>query len=150
LLDSVSSASLSELPILAQFPNFLPQYVRQAANLLGFLMFGIGALYPLDWRMAIIVFVRCSDTFRIDSNVESTNMTKGRDSHHVVPNPDGGWDVRRGGSERSSGHFETKQVAVDRGREISRNQETEFVIHNRDGKIASSDSHGNDPFPPKG
>jgi uncharacterized protein YdaT len=73
-----------------------------------------------------------------------------RDTHHVVPNPDGGWDIRRGGSERSSGHFETKRDTVDRAREISRNQETELVIHNRDGKISGSDSHGNDPYPPKG
>jgi len=29
-------------------------------------------------------------------------------SHHVVHNPDGGWDVRRGGSERSSGNFDRK------------------------------------------
>lgn len=77
-------------------------------------------------------------------------MTKGPKSHHVVPNPAGGWDVRRGGGERASGHFDTKTQAVDRGREISRNQGTELRIHNRDGRIASSDSHGNDPNPPRG
>ena len=71
-------------------------------------------------------------------------------THHVVPNADGGWDVRRGGALRSSGHFDTKSAAVDRGREISRNAETELKIHNRDGKISGSDSHGNDPYPPKG
>ena len=69
--------------------------------------------------------------------------------HHVVPNPKGGWDVQRSGSQRSSGHFNTKNDAVDRGREISQNQKTEFVIHGRDGKIQRSDSHGNDPCPPK-
>lgn len=74
---------------------------------------------------------------------------KGPDTHHVVPNSDGGWDVKRGGAERSSGHFDRKADAVDRGREISRSQGTEFRIHNKDGKIAKSDSHGNDPFPPK-
>lgn len=71
-------------------------------------------------------------------------------SHHVVPNPAGGWDVKRGGGERSSGHFDTKTQAIDRAREISRNQGTELRIHNRDGCIASSDSHGNDPNPPRG
>ena len=70
--------------------------------------------------------------------------------HHVVPNPDGGWDVKRDGADRSSGHFDTKQDAVDAGRKISQNQGTEFVIHNKDGKIASKDSHSNDPHPPKG
>jgi hypothetical protein len=65
-------------------------------------------------------------------------------THHVVPNSAGGWDVRRGGADRASGHFETKAEAIDRGREMSRNAATEFKIHNRDGRIAQSDSHGND------
>lgn len=72
-----------------------------------------------------------------------------RSTHHVVPSPKGGWDVRRGDSERASGHFEKKVDAIDTGREISRNQKTELVIHNKDGKISQSDSHGNDPCPPK-
>lgn len=76
-------------------------------------------------------------------------MRRGPKSHHVVPNPDGGWDVKRGGASRASTHHDTKREAIDRGREISRNQNTEFRIHNRDGKIARSDSHGNDPCPPK-
>lgn len=74
---------------------------------------------------------------------------KGPDTHHVVPNSEGGWDVKRGGGERASAHFDTKKEAIDRGREISRNQGTEFRIHNKDGQIARSDSHGNDPNPPK-
>jgi hypothetical protein len=71
-------------------------------------------------------------------------------AHHVVPSHNGGWDVKRVGSDRASVHTPTKQSAVDIGREISRNQGTEFVIHGKDGKIQESDSHGNDPFPPKG
>jgi len=77
-------------------------------------------------------------------------MPKKNRSHHVVPNVDGGWDVKKGGSNRVSGHFDTKQNAIDAGREISRNQGTEFFIHGKDGKIQRKDSHGNDPFPPKG
>lgn len=72
------------------------------------------------------------------------------DTHHVVPNADGGWDVRRGGAARSSGHFDTKQDAIQRAREISRNADIELKIHNRDGRIAQSDSHGNDPRKIKG
>ncbi len=71
-------------------------------------------------------------------------------THHVVPNSGGGWDVRRGGAERASGHFDNKRDAVDRGREISRNAGTEFKIHNQDGRIAQSDSHGSDPRKIKG
>lgn len=77
-------------------------------------------------------------------------MSKGPKTHHIVPNPKGGWDVKRGGTSRASSHHDTKQEAVNRGREISRNQNTELRIHNKDGRISGSDSHGNDPFPPKG
>ena len=72
-----------------------------------------------------------------------------RAEHHLVPNPDGGWDVKRNGAERASAHAETKTEAEKLGREISRNQGTEFVIHGKDGKIQNPDSHGNDPNPPK-
>jgi hypothetical protein len=75
---------------------------------------------------------------------------RGPDTHHVVPRRGGGWDVKRGGADRASGHFDTKQAAIDQGRQISRSQETELRIHNRDGRIAQSDSHGRDPNPPKG
>ena len=69
-------------------------------------------------------------------------MSKGPKTHHVVPNPDGGWDVKRGGASHASSHHGTKRDAIDRGRQISRNQGTEFRIHNKDGRIADSDSHG--------
>lgn len=71
-------------------------------------------------------------------------------SHHVVPNSDGGWDIKKSGSQRASAHCATKAEAIDKGRQISRNQGTEFIIHGRDGKIQQKDSHGNDPYPPKG
>lgn len=74
-------------------------------------------------------------------------MSKGPKSHHVVPNPQGGWDVKRGGADRASSHHDTKADAVERGREVSRSQRTELRIHNKDGRIARSDSH---PYPPKG
>ncbi len=72
-----------------------------------------------------------------------------RDEHHVVPNPNGGWDVKRNNAQRASVHAETKAEAVKAGREISRNQGTEFIIHGKDGRIQNPDSHGNDPCPPR-
>ena len=71
-------------------------------------------------------------------------------THHVVPNSEGGWDVKRGGALRSSGHFDTKQAAVDRGREISRNAPVAIVNLEFGMRIAQSDSHGNDPRNIKG
>jgi hypothetical protein len=73
-----------------------------------------------------------------------------KNQHHVVPNSEKGRDVNRAGGARVSAHTESKQTAVDIGRELSRRQGTEFVIHGKDGKIQQSDSQGNDPFPPRG
>ena len=72
-----------------------------------------------------------------------------RKTHHVVHNPNGGWDVKKGGAQRASIHTDTKQQAEQAGRIISRNQGSEFVIHGLNGRIQRSDSHGNDPNPPK-
>jgi uncharacterized protein YdaT len=68
-----------------------------------------------------------------------------RDTHRVMPHKDGGWQVKRDGGKRASHVAETKAEAEKRGRAISRRQGTEFTIHNKDGAISSSDSHGNDP-----
>jgi hypothetical protein len=70
-------------------------------------------------------------------------------THHVVPNPNGGWDVKRGGAQRASGHFTKKEEAVSFARQVSGNHGTELVIHGRNGKIQRADSHGRDPCPPK-
>lgn len=72
-----------------------------------------------------------------------------RKTHHVVPDSGGGWNVKRGGASRASKHFDTKKEAERYGREVSRNQQSELVIHGKDGKIQRSDSHGNDPCPPR-
>ena len=72
-----------------------------------------------------------------------------RKTHHVVPDSDGGWNVKKGGGERAIKHFDRKSDAVDYGRQVSKNQNSEFVIHKKDGKIQNSDSHGGDPFPPR-
>jgi uncharacterized protein YdaT len=54
---------------------------------------------------------------------------------NVVPNKTkGGWDIIQSGSQRSSGHFATKQEAIDRARTISQNLNTKLIIHNIDGK----------------
>lgn len=69
---------------------------------------------------------------------------------HVVPNGSvGGWNVRKGGAKRASVHTDTKAEAVKMGRIISQRSGSELVIHGKDGRIQRSDSHGNDPCPPK-
>jgi hypothetical protein len=71
-------------------------------------------------------------------------------NQHVTPHPDGGWQVKGEGNSKATKVTDTKQDAVNVAREFSKNQGTELVIHGKDGKIQSKDSHGHDPFPPKG
>jgi uncharacterized protein YdaT len=71
-------------------------------------------------------------------------------STHVVPNKNGGWDIKRSGAKRASRHFETKKEAVAYARQLSRAHRTELVIHNKDGRIARKDSHGSDPRSSRG
>ena len=70
-------------------------------------------------------------------------------SHHVVPNPKGGWDVKVSGGQKAIKHTDLKQEAIAVARKISNNQDTELVIHNKNGQIGPKDSHGNDPCPPR-
>ena len=70
-------------------------------------------------------------------------------NQHVVPHADG-WAVRGAGSQRASRVFDTQREAIGRGREISRNQGSELLIHGRDGRIRERDSHGDDTNPPRG
>ena len=71
-------------------------------------------------------------------------------NQHVTPHLEGGWQVIGEGNERATVRTGTQQEAINIGREIARNQGSELVIHGTDGKIRQKDSHGNDPFPPKG
>ena len=51
-------------------------------------------------------------------------------AYHIVPNPNGGWDVKKSGADRASRHFERKSDAVKYGRRVSQNQRSELIIHN--------------------
>lgn len=82
---------------------------------------------------------------------EMPKKSGGKDGgdYRVTPTGDGDWRLRRDGSERSSGIFDTQGEAADRGRGLARDAGVDLVIHGRDGKIRSKDSYGNDPNPPK-
>lgn len=79
-------------------------------------------------------------------------MAKGNERRHVVPNPKGGWDVKKPGSSRASKHTDTQTDAVGLARDIVRNAGGgEVRIHGRDGRIRDSDTiaPGSDPKPPR-
>ena len=89
---------------------------------------------------------------RQTGDTKMANTTNGRKggTTHVVPAPSGGWNVKRGGAARASSHHDTKAEAEAAGRKLSRNVESELKIHKLNGRIAQSDSHGNDPRSTKG
>lgn len=70
-------------------------------------------------------------------------------NQHVVPHGDD-WAVKPEGGQRPSSVHERQQDAIDRAREIARNQGTELLIYGRNGQIRERDSYGNDDFPPRG
>lgn len=72
-----------------------------------------------------------------------------RNSFHVIPNPKGGWAVKKGDSSRASKIFVTQEDAIAWGRNASKNGAAEIVVHRPDGTIRSRDTYGNDPHPPR-
>jgi hypothetical protein len=73
-----------------------------------------------------------------------------RQTFHVTPTK-AGWNVKREGAQRSAKTFDTKQDAVDFGRETAKNQPLgQLIIHKKDGTIQEERTYGKDPFPPKG
>lgn len=70
-------------------------------------------------------------------------------NQHVVPH-DRGWAVQGAGASRATAVHQTQAEAIGQARGIARNQGSELLIHGRNGQIRERDSHGNDPYPPKG
>jgi hypothetical protein len=76
----------------------------------------------------------------------------GSERRHVVPSPDGGWDVKKPDADRASSHHPTQAEAEQRAKEIVGNLGGgEVVIHRPDGSIRDSDTvaPGHDPDPPR-
>ena len=65
----------------------------------------------------------------------------GKDQH-VTPHPNGGWQVKGAGNSRATVRTNTQREALNIGREISRNQGSELVIHGCNGQIRAK----NPPF----
>lgn len=71
-------------------------------------------------------------------------------NQHVTKRSDGNWQVIGEGNSKATKITRTQKEAIDIAREISKKQGSELVIHGTDGKIRDKDSHGKDPYPPKG
>ena len=61
---------------------------------------------------------------------------------HVVPSGDQ-WACEVSGNIRST--HATQGEAIKQGRFLAEEQNSELIIHGKDGQIREKDSHGNDP-----
>ncbi len=71
----------------------------------------------------------------------SEAVKKGSKIQQVIPRSDG-WAVKRITSDKASGVFPSKVLAVSSACEIARNQKTEVIVHNKDGRISKRISYG--------
>lgn len=66
---------------------------------------------------------------------------RGKNDRHVVPNPNGGWDVKAPGASRASSHHNTQADAQARAREIVHNAGGgELITHGRDSQIRDKET----------
>ncbi|MBV5281423.1 MAG: DUF2188 domain-containing protein [Paludibacter sp.] len=70
-------------------------------------------------------------------------------NQHVVPNGNN-WAVKGEGNSKNTRNTQTQKEAINIARTIARKEQSELIIHGKDGQIRQKDSYGNDPFPPKG
>lgn len=74
-------------------------------------------------------------------------MTK--KNQHVVPHSDG-WAVKGAGNSRASSVHPTQAEAISKARSAAINNQSEMLVHGRNGQIRARNSYGSDPYPPKG
>lgn len=72
--------------------------------------------------------------------------------YHVVPIPGDkeGWRVEGENAKRASSWHDTKEEAIERGRELAHARKGQLKVHKADGKFETEYTYGHDPFPPAG
>lgn len=71
----------------------------------------------------------------------SVAVEQGQKIQQVIPH-NKGWAVKRISSDKASEVFANKELAISRACEIAKNQRTEVLVHNKDGKISKIISCG--------
>jgi hypothetical protein len=54
---------------------------------------------------------------------------------HIMPHPDGGWQVKGEGNAKATKRFKTKEEAVAYAKTLSKNHGSNIVPHKKDGKL---------------
>ena len=70
---------------------------------------------------------------------------------HVVPSKTqpGKFVVKEAGNSQAITRPETQAKSIQKAILVAKQNQSEVVIHGRDGKIRDSDSYGSDPNPPR-
>lgn len=69
----------------------------------------------------------------------------GKNIHITFRKKTNNWAATKAGNKRASAVADTKAEIEEIGRELAKAEQSELVIHNKDGVISDSDSFGNDP-----
>ena len=75
--------------------------------------------------------------------------TMNRKNQHVVPHGKQ-WAVKGAESEKATKVVDTQKEAIRIAREIAINQQSELIVHGKNGRIREKNSYGNDPVETKG
>lgn len=70
-------------------------------------------------------------------------------NQHVVPLGNG-WAVKSAGAAKATIITTKQSDAISVAKGIAKNNQSELIVHGKDGKIRERNSYGKDPNPPKG
>lgn len=70
-------------------------------------------------------------------------------NQHVVPFG-GGWAVKAEGAKKVTIITTKQSDAITVAKDLAKNNESELIVHGRDGRIREKNSYGKDSNPPKG
>ncbi len=68
---------------------------------------------------------------------------------HVVPKGKD-WAVKKAGASRASKVTTTQKEAIQVAKNLARDNQSELLIHGKNGQIREKNSYGADNYPPKG
>lgn len=70
-------------------------------------------------------------------------------NQHVIPH-NGKWAVKPAGAKSVSSTHRTQEAAIKAARANAMREQSEMLIHGRNGQIRERNTYGKDPYPPRG
>lgn len=70
----------------------------------------------------------------VEEPVEKEVEKKRRASNHITKHPQGGWQIKKSGSDRALKRFKTQKDAIEFAKGLEDTTRTGYIIHKADGK----------------